>query len=98
MKTFLINLDRSQDRLEHMRKSLAALDLPYERVLAVNGAELSPEDLARAFDARRSLAANRAQMTLGQIGCALTFLRALVVYAKRPLWHSARRTIDPGCP
>ena len=72
MKIFLINLDRSKDRLEHMRKSLAALDLPYERVLAVNGAELSPEDLARAFDTRRSLAANRAQMTLGQIGCALS--------------------------
>ncbi len=72
LKTFLLNLDESKDRLEHMRKTLSALNLLYERVPAVNGASLSSEELAHAFDAKRSIVANRAQMTLGQIGCALS--------------------------
>ncbi len=72
MRTFLVNLDRSANRLAHMRKCLSALNLSYERVRAVDGAELSEDELARAFDAKRSLAANRAPMTLGQIGCALS--------------------------
>ncbi len=55
-----------------MRKCLSELNLAYERVPAVDGAELSSEELTRAFDAKRSVAANRAPMTLGQIGCALS--------------------------
>lgn len=72
MKTFLLNLDRCTERLEHMRQVLAALNFPYERVSAICGAELSEEELARFFDADRSLAANRSRMTVGEIGCALS--------------------------
>lgn len=74
MKTFLINLDKSTERLAHMQQLLASLDISYERMPAVCGAELSQEELTRCFDAKRSLIANRSVMTPGEIGCALSHL------------------------
>lgn len=44
MRTILINLDRSLDRLEAMARSLAERGLPYERLTATDGKALSERD------------------------------------------------------
>lgn len=42
---YLINLDRSPDRLAIMQERFESLGIPFRRVVAVNGQELSPEDI-----------------------------------------------------
>ncbi|MBN7778899.1 glycosyltransferase family 25 protein [Nitratireductor aquimarinus] len=43
MKTYLINLDRSPERLEFMRSQLAALDVRFQRIAAVDGRSLNAD-------------------------------------------------------
>lgn len=69
MKVYLINMDRSADRLEIMQQRLSALGLEYERVSAVDGSKLSAED-------KKSVASPNWRypysLTLGEIGCFLS--------------------------
>lgn len=41
MKCYVINLERSPDRLTHIRERLASLDVQFERITAVDGQHLS---------------------------------------------------------
>ena len=41
LNTYLINLDRAKSRLENMQQKLAAINLPIERIAAVDGALLT---------------------------------------------------------
>ncbi len=43
MKTYVINLDRSKDRMAFMHKQLSRLHIPYERIAAVDGRSLADE-------------------------------------------------------
>lgn len=45
MLRLLINLDRSPDRLKFMQKELSSLGVQYERVIAIDGQELSNEEI-----------------------------------------------------
>lgn len=45
MLRFVINLDRATDRMDHMRSAIASLGIDVERVSAVDGKKLSPENL-----------------------------------------------------
>jgi glycosyl transferase family 25 len=51
MKSYLINLDRSTERLEFFTRQAELLGIPIERISAVEGRRLSPEDLASAVSA-----------------------------------------------
>src|SRR4029079_18979781 len=62
MKAFLISLDRNPERLAHMRAVLAAASIPYERITAVDGRRLTPDDLAKAS----------ASLSPGEVGCVLS--------------------------
>lgn len=72
MKTFLINLDKNVDRLSAMDVQLRHLGIPYERIRAVNGRMLSPQELSERFATFRFLLAMGTRMTHGEIGCALS--------------------------
>jgi len=61
---YLINLDRSPERLEHMRTQLARFGLPYERLAAVDGSRADAEVLRHA----RATAGCR-PLRPGEIGC-----------------------------
>lgn len=75
IKTYLINLDRNPERLEHMRAALGGLGLEYERVAGVDGKALSESEMATAFNAKRSYIAKRGyRLCVGEIGCALSHL------------------------
>lgn len=68
---YLINLDRSPDRLAFMQGQLAAIGLTAERIAAVDGARLSPEQIAAAQSPFRYLVKGRT-FTPGQVGCWLS--------------------------
>lgn len=48
MQSFVINLDRSTDRLQFFIKQATAANLPFERISAIDGRKLSPAQLAQA--------------------------------------------------
>ena len=69
MKIFLINLDRSVDRLDAMKTRLDQLDLTFERVSAVDGSKLTEVELSVVKSPSKEFPN---WMTLGEIGCFLS--------------------------
>jgi glycosyl transferase family 25 len=76
MRVFLINLDRSADRLALMAGDLDRLGLAWERLVGVDGATLALPD-ARIDEAafRRR---HHAVLRRGEIGCYLSHHAALL--------------------
>lgn len=70
LKTYLINLDRSEDRLAHMRRELDRAGVAFERVAGVDGSELEAGEL-EAFGQVR-MAAKPAGWLPGEVGCFLS--------------------------
>lgn len=52
MKSYLINLDRSPERLEFFQRQAADADLAFERVSAVDGSEMEPGALQQSISPR----------------------------------------------
>lgn len=67
---YLINLDRSADRLAHMRTELDRASLPFERMPATDGTLLEADRL----EAFRDSTANPDDWLPGEIGCFLSHL------------------------
>uniref|UniRef100_UPI0035C992AA glycosyltransferase family 25 protein n=1 Tax=uncultured Sphingomonas sp. TaxID=158754 RepID=UPI0035C992AA len=67
--SYLINLDRSADRLAFVTKRLQALGISYSRIVAVDGGKLSPAEQA-AFIALRPR--DGRSWGAGQIGCFMS--------------------------
>lgn len=76
MKVYLINLDRSPERLAHMQALLDGLGIAFERIPAVDGRTLTADDLAGAGPS----------MSRGEIGCFLSHLQAwsLIAAGREP--------------
>ena len=53
-KIFLINLDRSTDRLDACGHELQRLKLDYERIQAVDGLALSDEEVSQVYSVKKS--------------------------------------------
>lgn len=66
MKTFIINLDRSVERMEYMQRLARGLGLDFERVRAIDGRQLDP--------AVRKLHQETAEIppSDGEVGCFLS--------------------------
>ena len=75
MKTFVVNLDKNHDRMEFMKDQLARLGIVYDRVPAVYGKMMSPEELECDFARTRSLWAQRRRLSLSEIGCSLSHIK-----------------------
>ena len=73
-KTFLINLDRSPQRLADAKKQLDALDMSFERVSAADGSQLTPEERA-CFDKNTAQKRYHYDLTWGEVGCYLSHLK-----------------------
>jgi glycosyl transferase family 25 len=74
VRLFLINLDRSADRLAHMRAQFEGSGLSFERVAGVDGGVMSAES-ARVFSQRTLRGGAKAWLS-GQIGCFLSHQKA----------------------
>lgn len=70
-KTFLINLDKSVDRLERSASILKEHNILFERVSAVYGADLSAQELSTAYDYQLPNAYYK-KLNVGEIGCYLS--------------------------
>ena len=66
MKTYLINMDKSRDRLEIMQKRLSTMGIDFERISAVDGSLLSPDELRIVHSPNRRYPN---ALTLGEVGC-----------------------------
>jgi glycosyl transferase family 25 len=84
---FVINLDRSADRLLHVRESAEKLGVELTRVRAVDGAQLTPAQSSkvdRAFFERN----HGKQVLPAEIGCYLSHLDALEAIAHSAETHA----------
>jgi len=70
---FLINLDRSTERLARMSDQFAMLNLAFERVPAVDGTSLSNEEIAE-WNSPETVRLTGRQMSRSEIGCTLSHL------------------------
>ncbi|MEG2725303.1 MAG: glycosyltransferase family 25 protein [Kiritimatiellia bacterium] len=74
MKAYLINLDRSTERLAAAEAQLRTAQIVYERVSAVDGRALTFRERRRACSYGRFLLINSCLPLPGIIGCALSHL------------------------
>ncbi len=68
---FLINLDTRPDRLVYVSTQLHELHLPFTRISAVLGKNLT-ESEQQLFDKDRFIIEYKKPVTLGEIGCAMS--------------------------
>ena len=79
---YIINLDRSKERYESIKPSVAQLELPTERIEAVDGAALSQQEVNEKLDldTYRSLFLNNPKR--GTIGCSLSHIKVWQTFLK----------------
>lgn len=86
MRLFIINLARRTERMAFMERQFAAVPLGFDRIDAVDGEKLSPEDRGMAVNDFRWWCAQGYKARAGEIGCALSHRIAL------------SRIVDEGLP
>lgn len=74
MKCYLINLDKSRDRLEFMASQFERLGAQFKRVEAVNGRAMSPLELASFIQISKEWPA---PLSPAEIGCFLSHRKCL---------------------
>lgn len=72
MKFYVINLDRSPQRLESIRKNFERFGLDFVRVPAVDGTALSDETIAAVYDPGRNRRRFFTQLKRGEIACFMS--------------------------
>ncbi len=82
---FVINLDRSPQRLAATRTQAEALGLALERVPAVDGTKLTEAELQHHYCADRNRRDYHSQLSAGEIGCYLSHRRAWQLILERDL-------------
>jgi glycosyl transferase family 25 len=79
LQTYVINLDRSKDRLEAIAQQLQALGLSFSRIPAVDGRKATPEQ--RAFLDETSYQKKHGKTSLpGELGCYLSHVNAIQTF------------------
>ena len=73
-KVFLINLDKSTDRLAVCEQNFARFGIEFERVAAVYGKDLSAQQIERFYDSQRNQADYKKDLSIGELGCYLSHI------------------------
>lgn len=74
-KVFLINLDKSQDRLEVCQQHLERYNIEFERVSAVYGKDLTQQQIDQFYDSKRNQKGYKKDLNLGELGCYLSHIK-----------------------
>ena len=82
---FLINLAGSKDRLAAARKQFEAFGIAFERIEAVYGKALSPQQLNQYYCAKLNARQFYRPLSVGEIGCYISHLKALQQIVARQL-------------
>ncbi|EAH6868987.1 glycosyltransferase [Campylobacter lari] len=72
MKIFIINLERACDRKEYIQNLCKKYNLDFEIISAIDGKQLSKDYISQMTDKNLSLHFIKRELTLGEIGCALS--------------------------
>lgn len=86
-KIVIINLPGSVERRESITRHLATLGLSGEVFSAIDGRQLSEDEIAAVYDAKRAATTEWGQLTRGEIGCALSH---------RAVWKALLSSGDAG--
>ncbi|WP_201341045.1 glycosyltransferase family 25 protein [Abyssogena phaseoliformis symbiont] len=78
---YIINLDRSPNRLSYMDKQLSKLKMPFERIVAIDGHQIQPQILQSYQQQSKRSWIHYAALSAGEIGYAFN-------------WHHAWRTVS----
>lgn len=73
---YVINLAPNTVRLANARAVFEAQGIGWERIDAVMGADLAPEEVARVYDARRNASDGKYPLVPAEIGCYLSHVAA----------------------
>lgn len=75
-KVFVINLERSTQRLADISDQLQKQNIDFERIDAVDGRLLTPEQIEQVSPSALAKTSYHRQLGLGEIGCALSHKKA----------------------
>ena len=81
---YLINLDRSQDRLQSVMPLLSKLSLPWYRVVAVDGRAMSQSDFEESVDLVGFQKIMGRLPGRGEVACALSHIKAWRTFLMSP--------------
>lgn len=81
---YLINLDRSPDRLASVKPLLTKLSLPWHRVVAVDGRTMTQDDFERSVDLVRFQKIMGRLPGRGEVACALSHIKAWQTFLMSP--------------
>jgi len=79
LQTYVINLDRSKDRLDAITVQLDRLGLPFTRIPAVDGKQASPEQKA-SIDEQSYQRKHGKPSLPGELGCYLSHVNAIQAF------------------
>jgi glycosyl transferase family 25 len=71
---YIVNLDRSTERYQQILPLVKSLNLPYERISAVDGSKLTEEDLQKVVDFKMYAQYMGHMPKNGTIGCSLSHI------------------------
>ena len=85
--SYVINLAANTARMENVRRQFDENGLHFERIDAVNGWNLSEQEIARVYDAAQNRAYARHDLVPAEIGCYLSHIEA---------WRRIAESSAPG--
>lgn len=74
--TYVINLRDNTVRMDNVRRQLDAQGIGFERIEGVLGADLTPTEIAEAYDAHANQTRAKQDLVAGEIGCYLSHIAA----------------------
>jgi glycosyl transferase family 25 len=77
LRTFVINLERSPDRLERITQRLQQVGLPFTRVSGVDGRQLDERERGEAIDEATFRRLHGMPSLPGEVGCYLSHVKAI---------------------
>lgn len=83
--TFVINLDNSPERMAKISERLNELEIPFERLSGVYGADLSEEEIAKYYCAKLNKKNYRRPLGFGEIGCYISHIKSWQTIVDRQL-------------
>lgn len=80
---YLINLNRSPERLAFMTRQLKDINLDFQKIEAVDGSKLAKQVLIKHQQKSKQSLLHYAQLNYGEIGCAMSWHKAWNIIANQ---------------